>query len=101
MMRPVFVAAVDPFTGVEEPARNTRFTLYPNPATDEVRVMLDEELSAGRAIILDALGRQVMDMPYRSGGTISTSTLAPGLHILRLLDATGTMVGQERLIIQR
>lgn len=101
MMRPVFVAAVDPFTGVEEPLHNNRFTLYPNPATDEVRIMLDEELPAGRAIILDALGRQVMDLPYRSGGIISTSTLAPGLHIVRLLDAAGTLVGQERLIIQR
>jgi hypothetical protein len=63
--------------------------------------MFEQELHAGRAIVFDGVGRQVMEAPYRPGQAISTATLAPGLHIVRLLDETGAVVGQERLIIQR
>lgn len=101
MMRPVFVAALDPFAGVEEPFREEDMSLYPNPADGEFTIRITEELASGHVVVMDALGREVLRTPYRSGAPISSTGLAPGLHIVRVLNASGNLVAQEKLLIQR
>jgi hypothetical protein len=101
MMRPVFVAALDPFAGVEDPSREEDMSLYPNPADGEFTIRTMEELAAGHVVVMDALGREVLHAPYRSGAPISSTGFAPGLHIVRVLNASGNLVAQEKLLIQR
>jgi len=103
MMRPVFVAALDPFTGVEELAPQAgALLLYPNPANDLLRIRFDEDVTPGATVeCLDALGRSVMRAPFTGQEPISVSGLADGLYTLRLLDRSGTLLGTGRLAIQR
>ncbi|MBL7982499.1 MAG: T9SS type A sorting domain-containing protein [Flavobacteriales bacterium] len=101
MMRPVFVAAVDPFAGVEEPVQEQEMFLYPNPADEHFMIRTNGDLVTGNVVVLDALGRKVLRTPYRSGAPVPSTGLATGLHIVRVLDASGSVVAQEKLLIQR
>lgn len=103
MMRPVFVAAVDPFTGVEDQdAKEGQLLLYPNPANDALRIRFDGLPSAGATVeCLDALGRSVLRMAYADQDLIPVSDLANGLYTVRLMDRNGTLLGSGRLAIQR
>ncbi|MEO8590466.1 MAG: T9SS type A sorting domain-containing protein [Flavobacteriales bacterium] len=104
MMRPVFVAAVDPFAGVEE-GPSTRIgpelMVYPNPALDAFTVRIDGVHDGGAMLVLlDATGRVVMQERYNAGGVIATGDLADGVYVLRAMDRTGSPISQARLIIQ-
>jgi hypothetical protein len=103
MMRPVFVAALDPFTGVEEQMPQAgSLLLYPNPANDALRIRFDGATPSGTMVeCLDALGRAVLRVAYADQDPIPVAELANGLYTVRLLDRSGTLIGSGRLAIQR
>ena len=75
-------------------------SLYPNPATDEVRMRFTGK--APRTIeVMDATGRRVSTERYRADGAISVSGLSEGLYVVRALDTDGRALAQQRLIVQR
>lgn len=100
MMRPVMVSAVDPFASVPEAESVSAMELFPNPATDQVRVRFTG--GAPRTIeLMDATGRRVSTERYRTDGLISVSALSEGLYVVRALDTDGRTLAQQRLIVQR
>lgn len=103
MMRPVFVAALDPFTGMEEQLHQVgSLLLFPNPANDALRIRFDGDLPTGTTVeCLDALGRTVLRSAYIDHDQITVVDLANGLYTVRLLDRSGTLLGTGRLAIQR
>lgn len=103
MMRPVFVAAVDPFLGVEEAfEEHGSILLYPNPASDGIYIRSACEVPAGASVEwLDAVGRVVMSVPYTEHTLFPTNALANGFYTVRLLDRNGTSFGTSRAAIQR
>ena len=104
MMRPVMVAAVDPFTGIEEPLLEpNELVLYPNPAQDLVRLVLASGPLPSRSVVecYDATGRVVLATALDEGAGFATSTLAPGLYVVRVNDASGLNLAQGRLVVQR
>ncbi len=98
MIRPVMVGAVDPFAGIPE-AHTTVMELFPNPATEEVRLRFTGAMPKTIQLV-DATGRQVSTQPYRMEGTIPVRGLADGLYVLRALEKDGRTLAQERLIVQ-
>lgn len=103
MMRPVFVAAVDPFLGVEEAFEERgSLLLYPNPASDGIHIRSASEVPAGASVEwTDAVGRIVMSAPYTEHTMFPTNALANGFYTVRLLDRNGMSIGTSRAAIQR
>lgn len=100
MIRPVMVAAVDPFAGVEEDAAPLAFSLFPNPAGDAFRL----NLGAGAARVaqvelMDPMGRTVRQWNV-SDTYLSVQDMAAGLYIVQLRGKAGESLGQSRLIVQ-
>jgi hypothetical protein len=102
MMRPVMVAAVDPWASVEEPiVGQAPLVLYPNPANDRVRLALPAGIPPGtRAEVVDGTGRIVLQSPLYTDAELATGTLAPGLYVVRVNDASGSTLAQGRLVVQ-
>lgn len=98
MMRPVFVAATDPFAAVPEPAAGDGLTVFPSPATDMIRVAGIDAEPGSRLLLLDATGRVALNAS--AIGAIDVAGLAPGLYVARLLDRMGQPLGSGRLLIQ-
>ncbi len=100
MMRPVMVAAADPFAGVGGEQAPAAFTLYPNPAGDAFRLNMEGHAGqVAEVALLDPMGRTVR----RYAGTatdLSVQDVATGLYVVRLIGAAGETIGQERLIVQ-
>jgi len=94
------VNAVDPFASVPETTSANTMELFPNPATDEVRMRFTGV--APRTVqLLDATGRTVYDERFRADGAIFVGDLAEGLYVVRALDTYGRALAQQRLIVQR
>ncbi|MFT3886275.1 MAG: T9SS type A sorting domain-containing protein [Flavobacteriales bacterium] len=101
MIRPVMVAAVDPWAGVSErDAARPGLSVYPNPATGAF--MLHYEGDAVRMStveLLEATGRAVRRWP-RNTTAFSTADVSDGLYIVRVIDAEGRSLAQSRLMVQ-
>ncbi len=103
MMRPVMVAAVDPFLGVDGASPSTTgLLIHPNPASDLFMLQIDDE-RVERAVVqcVDATGRVVMQEQWQRGQPVSTGSLSNGMYIVQALDGHGNALGQGRLLIQR
>lgn len=71
------------------------FQLYPNPATDRVYLVLDNERPA-RALLVDASGREAGHWTIAGDrAELSVGHLSPGLYVLRV--EQGEVVGHTRL----
>jgi len=103
MMRPVFVAAVDPFTSVPDVVFDpTGMHLFPNPANAGFRMRYDGAVQAGSEYeCIDATGRIVQRGAFHNEAPISTDGLANGLYTVRLIDRSGMVLAFGRLSIQR
>ncbi|GAB4319198.1 MAG: hypothetical protein Kow00127_11340 [Bacteroidales bacterium] len=76
-------------------------TLYPNPATDQVNIKLENENSANRYEIISLTGSKVMEgMLNRTESTVNTSALSEGIYLFRIKNDTG-IISEEKLLIQR
>lgn len=102
MIRPVFVSAYDPFTGLPDvESSGSAMRVYPNPAADAVVVISDAAGPGSIVQIVDATGRLAAQEPLVAGQPITTAALSEGLYVLRILDYQGQPIGQQRLVIQR
>src|SRR5690606_33296999 len=101
MIRPVMVAAVDPFAGVaEQEVDRTGLTLFPNPASASFQY--NANVAGGQVAevaLIDPTGRTVRrwDAAERD---FSVQDLSPGLYLVQLVDRRGGTTAQGRLIVQ-
>lgn len=69
---------------------NGLFSVYPNPAGNEVFVSAKEGFDNGLATIFNVSGQQILEQRLNDGETkIDTSRLQTGIYMLRLQTATG------------
>jgi len=101
MLRPVMVAPVDPWASVPELPQERTLEVFPNPVGDQFNVRLSNGPAATLVELLDAMGRSVRREGYRPAMMVDVSDLAPGLYVVRVMDAQGTAIGQERILVQR
>lgn len=101
MMRPVFVAAVDPFIGMEEREREEdALLLVPNPAQDSFSIRFASAEPGAQVHVVDGLGRTVHSGRLAADATVPTVAWPNGPYLVRVLDGSGSAVGHARLIVQ-
>jgi hypothetical protein len=79
------------------------FALYPNPASREVRIVLESPATAGcRAVLLDMTGRVVTDMPIAVGNAnaeLPVGKLENGVYLIQIRQANAPAFQQKLSII--
>jgi hypothetical protein len=91
---------VDPL-GVTDVANGNVFTVYPNPAKDNVQLTLTAEWNSLEVTVFDNSGRVVMSKAYNAGLNVidvNVSELAAGAYMLQVTSDNMTEV--QTLIIQ-
>lgn len=85
--------------GIEDAPFPDAVTIYPNPATDWLRIDLETAGSAYTAQLLDATGRLVQNEVFSALGThtLSLSNLATGIYYCRILQ-NGEVVTTEKVL---
>jgi hypothetical protein len=90
--------------GTESITTNTAYSLYPNPANDELNIVVNSLVADSKTIEIVALNGQLVMEPFQmqcsSGSntlTINTSSLMAGCYFVRILDDTSMQT--MRLII--
>jgi hypothetical protein len=100
MMRPVMVAAVDPWAGMEE-FDTDEVQLYPNPASEGFNIRMPNDVSDATVEMLDALGRVVKQDRFRNNMFVPAEGLSEGLHMVRIIGDDGSVMAVTRVIVQR
>jgi|GEM_PF-2984435 len=86
-------------TGVQEEKSTSTVNVFPNPASDEIRISRQAGKSATLEL-LDALGRVVLSYPLNANeSTCSISTLAAGVYTYRVKAEGVLQTG--KLVVQR
>ena len=90
-------------TSVSDPQSNVGVTVYPNPATHQVAVRIENGQTVDNIRIFDLQGREVVHHHARSSDDnvfeLNVHTLNPGLYIIKLETESGVM--QQKLTIAR
>ena len=80
-------------------ANKSSFTLYPNPAREQVQCTLQETTSTGVLIIFDNVGRKMLEQRIADSQRIDISALPEGLY--NVIVRSGKGVAVQRLSIVR
>lgn len=101
MIRPVMVAAVDPYAGVEEATSvDALLTLFPNPTGDAFQMKTNLWAAQAAAVeMIDPMGRLVRHWKPEER-SFSVQGVAPGPYIVRVVGRAGGTLAQGRLIVQ-
>lgn len=78
------------------------FSIYPNPAQDEVTISIDDLTSDAKATILDMRGRVLGEYTLSATtgkATVDVSALVDGVYMVRIVSKDINRV--ERLIVKR
>lgn len=68
---------------VKGPLAEVHLNIAPNPASDQLRVMLNMEMGAGSLLIHDGQGREVMRTTMNAAtAELDVSTLQPGAYFI-------------------
>ncbi|MDB5191208.1 MAG: hypothetical protein JWQ96_771 [Segetibacter sp.] len=82
---------------------NTKFTVYPNPASSFIQLQLNKNITGNVTIqVTDALGKVVKQVNENVSGSnirISTSSLATGTYIIKML-YKGEQYNQKVMVIK-
>jgi len=78
--------------GISSPPSGNDWIIYPNPSSS--MVYFPSSLSAATIEIFDAFGRCVQRVEKSNSNSIDVSTLANGIYILRISQASGVLTRQ-------
>jgi len=107
MIRPVMGKRKDLPTYAEQPAtiENIRLTLYPNPASQYVRIELETPVNTTSPVfpdyiieIYDVTGRLRFRAPF-TDESINVSGFEPGLYLVRLMNKKLWLIHTDKLMI--
>jgi Predicted signal transduction protein containing sensor and EAL domains len=93
-------------TGTEtpvQPATNTgsKIKVYPNPATDHVRIETTTAINDGTAIIYNLNGKKMIEQSFNeSNAEMNTGNLAVGVYIV-VVKSAGQMIDKQKVVIVR
>lgn len=77
----------------------TAFTIYPNPATDEIQIAGDELKEIKYIQIMDLFGRQIQTtaVNVQESTKLNIKNLSPAVYNLQFIDHSGTIISNEIL----
>lgn len=81
--------------GIAETGSFGTFIVHPNPTNGDLQFTGDVS-AAGSIIVHDALGAQVMQLPFFK--VIDLGSLAPGGYVIHVLGKDGTSIGRVRVV---
>jgi hypothetical protein len=84
-------------------AHKVELNIFPNPARDEVRIMVTGEIkkeSDLKLLVYDLFGRQVMRLPFRKEVRMDVSWFTAGVYIVSV-EKEGTPVAWEKMVVFR
>ncbi|WP_375417252.1 M4 family metallopeptidase [uncultured Hymenobacter sp.] len=84
--------------GAATSAITATLALFPNPATDHVRLSLSNNAELTSVTVLDARGARVSGARYEGRGELNVSSLAAGMYLIRASD--GSKSYQQRFVKQ-
>ncbi|MDX2172202.1 MAG: T9SS type A sorting domain-containing protein [Bacteroidota bacterium] len=88
----------NPTTGFNEPTIEKEFSIYPNPANDNVSIILPETLNyIGQISILNSLGMEVKTINLTNSAQFNIAELPIGLYFVKLKNYPNQ---QTKFIIQ-
>jgi len=95
-----FMSAPFNITGIEEKGSGALHGLYPNPAGNELNLVLGKENGTLLAFIRDVTGREVLreQISASSMRTINVESLQPGIYFVELQDEQGSRRGSARFV---
>ncbi len=77
--------------------------LFPNPAHEELWISYPQGLKAGRLVLYDLSGRQVLEVPLTAGLTqqqVEVSALAGGLYVYRVFGAAEEVAAGKVAVVK-
>jgi len=84
----------------EDVYTNNNITVFPNPATDVVTVLVKDSKGNATIALFDATGRQVSSSTLTANQTaISTNGLTNGLYLYRVAAANGTLLKTGKVLV--
>jgi len=99
MIRPVF-SGEELYSGIGTNQSSNQFTIYPNPATDHVRLNYPEDLGSNAIVeFLDATGRLVKSVNNRQDN-IPLTDLNAGIYFVRLTYGDAGIIQVSRLVVK-
>jgi plastocyanin len=75
--------------------------LFPNPATDHVRLAPYADQDFQSVEVFDGAAMLVMRTTVRRNEPLNVLELVPGRYTVRITDGLGNMLGSEQLVIER
>ncbi len=92
-------------TDLEEPTvQESRFSIYPNPASDHIVVRAMDGLGASRLAIFNLLGQRVEELEIIAGKgktEITTADYPEGWYVVKIFDEQGRPQKTASLVISR
>ena len=89
-------------TGVHQITLNdTRVAIFPNPSDKNINIYSDKGLNVTKIAIVNIVGREefsTVASKTREITEISTSSLAKGMYMIHLTDATGKLVTSRKFV---
>jgi len=90
----------DTMVRVEDPVRlNTKNSVYPNPATDQIHLILDDTVE--RIEVYNIQGKRTNQILDISEDQLSVKEYTPGIYIFKFLDANSNVLSTQKLMILR
>lgn len=82
--------------------RNPFVQLYPNPASDHIRIQYSEDISLAKAEIVDITGRALQSeiLPSNVSAYEFALKQKAGIYLLQLFDKDNNLLNVERIIIK-
>ena len=82
---PIFTSASEISTGID-------FSVYPNPVTDDLTIVLSENTVNSQVIVYDIQGKQISNFQLKNQNklVLNTSTLENGVYMIKLSNEFGT-----------
>ncbi|TNE57278.1 MAG: T9SS type A sorting domain-containing protein [Bacteroidetes bacterium] len=81
----------EPATSAKEQSEELNFTLFPNPASDYIRIQPLQQVDLSRIELVNSLGQTVQAVPATTE-PIDISALTPGVYYARVQSASGEFV---------
>jgi plastocyanin len=86
-------------TGIEEPVTTELFRMFPNPASDEMVIEMNNATS--ELVMIDVQGREVMRRMVAANERVNIAHLIEGNYTAILRKTDGSMIGTQRVTIAR
>jgi 3',5'-cyclic AMP phosphodiesterase CpdA len=92
-----FVAVFESVIGITD-VKASGVNVYPNPATDQINIILPENISQAVFILYDIQNRILIQQQIGKKGMVSVSNFAAGIYIYQI--KTGTEIYQGKIVLR-